>query len=332
MPLSRRELMAALGIGIVSGKLQAEFEKALDRLNFDGDILQYFEDSLKGFQEALRMLSPGQLMDGMLADIVILDGLRRRAGECDRNRYSTLQSRYAESLSWLCEEAGDLRGATYWIDRASHWAQVANWAAMTKYGFVRRSMVIISFSGDGKRAIQQAQHVLDMPDSSPRMKGFAAKQMAFGYAISADKESSDRALDSAMKWLDQSFREDDALLGQRSVVSDDLFAIFQATCDIYLGYGGRALPILEPRLTSLSRSSVRTATITRAKLARAYADSGQPGEACRLSWETLRALDQVESLSARSELRRAARVLERWHGRSDVQEVTSQLNSKSSIV
>lgn len=85
------------------------------------------------------------------------------------------------------------------------------------------------------------------------------------------------------------------------------------------------IPVLEPRLASLSISSVRTATITRAKLARAYANAGQPAEACRLSWETLHSIEQVDSLSARSELRRTLRVLGEWHGRSDVQDVMHQL-------
>lgn len=197
---------------------------------------------------------------------------------------------------------------------------------MTKYNFIRRSMMVISFSDDGRRAIDQARHVLDMPDSSPRIKGLAAKQIAFGYALSGDRDASRHVLDAAMYWLAQPAREDDRLLGQRSVVNADLFAIFQATCDIYLGHGARVIPVLEPRLASLSRSSVRTATITRAKLARAYANVGQPAEACRLACETLHAIDQVNSLSARSELRRTVRVLSQWHGRSDVQDVIGRVS------
>lgn len=202
---------------------------------------------------------------------------------------------------------------------------------MTEYNFIRRSMMVISFSDDGRRAIDQARHVLDMLDSSPRMKGLAARQIAFGYALAHDREASRHFLDAAMDWLAQPAREDDRLLGQRSVVEDDLFAIFQATCDAYLGHGARVIPVLEPRLASLSRSSVRTATITRAKLARAYANAGQPAEACRLACETLHAIDQVDSLSARSELRRTVRVLAQWHGRSDVQDVISRLSRQVPI-
>ncbi|MEO7195058.1 MAG: helix-turn-helix transcriptional regulator [Pseudonocardiaceae bacterium] len=331
MPLSRRELLTALGVGIASGELQGQFERALDDIGLDSDLLQYFGDAFNCFQEAARVLPPQQLMDGLLGNVAILDGLRRRAAKHDSQRYSALQARYAESLSWLNEEVGDLPSSMYWIDRASQWAQAANWSAMTEYSFVRRSMMVMSFSSDGRRAVDQAHHVLDMPDAAPRMKGLAAKQMAYGYALAGNRDASRHALDAAMDWLAQPTREDDTLLGQRSVVDDDLFVIFQATCDIYLGYGSRVIPVLEPRLTSLSRSSARTAIITRSKLARAYANAGQPAEACRLSWETLEAIEQVDSLSARSELRRTARVLDRWHGRSDVQDFLRRLDSRTAI-
>jgi hypothetical protein len=331
VPLSRREALAALSVGIVSGKMQAQFERALDDMRPDNDLLKYFEDSFNGFQKAARMLPPRQLMDGLLGNVAILDGLRRRAPQCDSQRYCRLQARYAESLSWLSEEAGDLPGAMYWIDRASQWAQAADWSAMTEYGFVRRSMMVISFSSDGRRAVDQAQHVFGISDSSPRMKGLAAKQMAFGYALTGDKEASYRALDEAMNWLAWPPRDDDALLGQRSVVDDDLFAIFQGTCGIYLGRGASAIRMLEPRLASLSRSSVRTVTITRAKVARAYAQAGQPAEACRMAWETLDAMEQVDSLSALSQLRRTVRVLDRWHGRSDVQDLTHRLGNRTLV-
>ncbi len=274
------------------------------------------------------MLSPQQLMDGLLGNVAILDGLRRRAAQCDSQRYFGLQARYAESLSWLSEEAGDLSGTIYWIDRASQWAQAATWAAMTEYSFVRRSMMVISFSGDGRRAIDQARLVFEISGASPRMKGLAAKQMAYGYALTGNRDESCRALDDAMDWLARPTREGDTLLGQRSVVDEDLFAIFQATCDIYLGHGASAIRVLEPKLATLSRSSARTATITRAKLARAYAHAGQPAEACRLAWETLHGMEQVDSLSARSELRRTGRILDQWHGRSDVQDLTHRLGSR----
>jgi hypothetical protein len=309
MPLSRREVLTALGLGIASGGLQGEFERTLDGIELNNDVLQFFDNAFHGFREAARMLPSAQLIDGMTGNIAILDGLCRRVINENRHRCIILQACYAESLSWLSEEAGDLRGAMWWIDRASQWAQAANWSGMTAYGFVRRAMMVRRFSSDGLRAVDQARPVLEMPQASPRMKGLAANEMAQGYALAGDQHASGHTLDAAMGWLAQPTREDDAVLGQRSVAADDLYIVHRATCDVYLGRGARVVPVLEPRLESLVTSSLRTATITRAKLARAYANAGQPEQACRVAWETLDAIEQVGSLSARNELRRALPVL-----------------------
>ncbi|UVS80603.1 hypothetical protein Actkin_04354 [Actinokineospora sp. UTMC 2448] len=325
MPLSRRELFTALGVGIAGGPLYRHFEQALDAVRIGDDTLKAFEDAYAGYQTAARTLPPSRLIDSLTGNVAVLDGLRRRAGAGVRPRYCHMQARYAETLSWLSEEAGDLTGAMYWIDRASQWAQAGDWNAMAAYGFVRRSMMVVSFSGDGKRAVDNASAVFAMTDVSPRIRGLAAKQMAFGHALAGDEANSNRALDDAMRLLSEDSREDDAVLGQRSVVNDDLFTIFQATCDVYLGRGERVVPVLEPRLPSLSSSSARTATITRAKLARAYANAGQPEEASRMSLAVLDDIERVGSLSARSELRRAVPVLSYWHGREDVQMVLDRL-------
>jgi len=185
--------------------------------------------------------------------------------------------------------------------------------------------MVISFVGDGYRAVDNASTVFAMRDASPRMRGLAAIQMSFGHALTRNESDSNRQLDTAMNLLSQPMRKDDAVLGQRSVVDDDLFAIFRTTCDIYLGRGARVVPVLEPRLASISASSMRTATITRAKLARAYANAGQPQEAAQLSLAVLDDIERVGSMTACNVLRRAVPVLNRWHGREDIQEVMRRL-------
>jgi Helix-turn-helix domain len=212
MPLSRREVLASLGLGVVAGRLHGEFERALDGIELDGDILHSLDNAYGAFKEAARVLPPVQLIDGMTGNVAILDGLRRRATGGDRDRYSMLQARYAELLSWVSEEAGDLPGAMWWIDRASQWAQAANWSGMTAWGFVRRTSMVMSFSGDGLRVVDQARPVLDnMPHASPRMKGLAAREIAYGYALAGNRDESHHALDAAMGWLAQPVREDDAV-------------------------------------------------------------------------------------------------------------------------
>lgn len=330
VPISRRELLAGLGIGAFGGGLARKLDQALADLGPLGDPLTSIEEAFGGFQTAARVLPPSRLLDPMTAQVAVIDQLRLQATRQERSRYTIMQARYAESLSWLSEEAGDAAAALYWTDRAAQWAQSVNWTPMVAYTAVRRSMMSISFASDGARAVDNAAVALDMQGAPDHVKGLAAKQMAFGRALSLDANASARALDDAMRLLSSPAHEHEVELGQRSVVSDDLYVIFRTTCDIYLGRGDSVIPVLEPRLSALSRASARTATITRAKLARAYANAGQPAEACRHAWETLESIDAVGSLSAYSELRRAAPVLRRWQKRSDVQDVLNRLGSNRS--
>ena len=89
---------------------------------------------------------------------------------------------------------------------------------------------------------------------------------------------------------------------------------------------------LQPRLDALAASSPRTATISKAKLARAYANAGQPTDACRLAADTLDAAGQVGLHSAQAEIRRTAAVLRRrWQERRDaaaeIADLTHRLDS-----
>lgn len=246
MPVSRREVLAGLSIGALGSALADQLERVLVQLDLGGDPLASFERAFTGFSSAARSLPPTRLIDGMIGQVALLDGLRRRAPATRRRAYAVMQARYAESLSWLCEEASDAAGALYWVDRAAQWAQTAQWAPMVGYTFVRRSMLVINFTGDGLRAVDAALPVLDMPDLS-WVRGLACKEMAMGYALAGQPEASARALEDAMLLLDTPGRDDEAHLGQRSVVGDDLYAVYRTTCDIYLGRG-EARPRLRQRL------------------------------------------------------------------------------------
>ncbi|RSM62973.1 hypothetical protein DMH03_13075 [Amycolatopsis sp. WAC 01376] len=326
VPISRRELLASLGIGLLASPTLTRLEQALGAVQPNRDTLTTLADALEHYQAAARALPPSRLLDALTAQIAVLDSLRRRAEPGLRADYLVLQARYAESLSWLSEEAGRAEEALFWTDRATQWAQSSGWTAMTAYTFVRRSMMAVSFASDGHRAVDHALAAYEMPLAPVRIRGLAAKQMAFGHALAWEADASARALDQAMILLDEP-GDDGSELGQRSVVSDDLYAIFRTTCDIYLGKGEAAIGVLEPRLATLSTASARTATITRAKLARAYANVGQPYEAARLAWQAIDDSTALQSLSARSELRRAVPVLQHWRQRSEVADVLHRLQS-----
>jgi hypothetical protein len=69
----------------------------------------------------------------------------------------------------------------------------------------------------------------------------------------------------------------------------------------------------------------RTATITRAKLARAYANVGQPQEAAPLCWQALDDSDRLGSFSARVNCAAPYQYSTAGNGRDDVHAVIQRL-------
>lgn len=327
VPVSRRELLAALGIGAFGGSLLPALQRAAAAVVPDDEVLGELEQTLTGLKAAGRIMPPSRLIGPLTAQVALIEALRRRAPDPLGERYTRLQARYAESLSWMAEEAGDLTAALYWTDRAEHWAQVSGWRSMACYAHVRRSMLAISYASDGLAAVEQAQMAMRVTGASTRVRAMASKQAAYGYALAGQPDPTRYALDATASLLDQARADEPETHapGQNSVADADLMAIFQATCDVYLGAGHRVIDALEPRMTTIGTRSHRTSAITAAKLAQAYAHAGEPGRACGLILATFETAASVDSLTTRSELIRALPTLNRWPGRDDVREVRHRL-------
>ncbi|MBO3736705.1 helix-turn-helix domain-containing protein [Actinoplanes flavus] len=326
VPISRRELLAAAGIGAVGGTLLAGLQHATEDMAVDEEVLAGLETTLTGLQNAARVMAPARLIRPLTAQVALAEVLHRRAPPPLRARFGLVLARYDESLSWMAEESGDLPSALYWTDRTEQWAHHAGWPGMAAYTHVRRSMLAISHAGDGVAAVEQAQRALRVPAAPARVRALAYKQIAYGYALNRRPDQARYALDQTAALFQQP--DDSSSLptpGQASVPDDDLLSIFTATCDVYLGAGNRAIDTLSPRLPRISASSARTSAITTAKLAQAHAHAGAPGLACQLILNVLDTTSTIPSRTTITELRRALPVLARWPDRDDVREVTHRL-------
>jgi hypothetical protein len=103
-------------------------------------------------------------------------------------------------------------------------------------------------------------------------------------------------------------------------------AQFRGTCDVYLGGGGRAIPLLESSQVAHGSGS-RHHAVNGARMSRAYAQAGDPDRACTLALEALDTGQALDSLATRVELRRALGPLRRWPDRSDVAEVRHRITA-----
>lgn len=326
----RRDVMLSLALGVLTDPLRPLLHPGPTTPEATAQILARYEQSLASLVRMARSARPSLVIDALVGNVIVLEGVRQSCPHRYREATAVLQARHAESLSWMSEEAGDVRDATFWTDRAAQWAMGAHWHAMVAYTCVRRSMIALTFGDTGPQAVRHAALALEMPQVPSHVRALAAKQMAYGYALAGQADDSARALDLTARLMTRTEEEaQEPPVGQRSVLDDDLHAIFQGTCDVYLGRGRSPIEMLTPHLKEVARQSPRTHAITRAKIARAHIDAGDPTAACELIMDAANETEAVGSQTARAELRRAAPALRRWARNDDVAQVLHRLTELS---
>jgi hypothetical protein len=162
--LSRRDLGKLLAGGALQAMLPAgvadldaaeRVSKALDQpRRVDPEILDYFRILLTEHFTADKILGPRQL-GLVLAQIQILDELRRHARQGTTEPTLRLLAQYAEFAGWLHQDAGNTTAAMHWTDHASQWAQAIGDYQMVAYMLVRKSNIAL-LDGDAIDVIDLA--------------------------------------------------------------------------------------------------------------------------------------------------------------------------------
>src|SRR6266516_2208343 len=75
--LSRRGVLAALGIGALSGSIFRTLDQALGQLQPTAETAGELEHALDSFQYAARVMAPTSLVDPLISQIAVLDVLRQ---------------------------------------------------------------------------------------------------------------------------------------------------------------------------------------------------------------------------------------------------------------
>jgi hypothetical protein len=209
--LSRREFAQLLTTGMLRGLLPAgvaddldqadRVSKALDEpRRVDQQVLDYFHTVLAEHFTADKMLGPRQLLGPVLAQIEVLDGLRRHARPGTAEPTLRLLAQYAEFGGWLHQDAGDTTAAMFWSDRAAQWAQAVGDYQMVAYMLVRKSN--IALLDDAVNVVDLAAAARKVPGPvSPKLHALAAQQEARGWALAGEADQFQHRLDTAANLL-----------------------------------------------------------------------------------------------------------------------------------
>jgi Helix-turn-helix domain len=329
MVVPRRAVLAALSIGTTASALP-DLHHALAKVPADEGLLAEQTQTLLALRVTGRVMAPTQVINSLVGQVTVLDVVRHRAPAHLRRGYLMLAAQYAESLSWMVQESGDLQGAASWVDRGQHWAEWVGWPDMVAYSHVKRSQLASTCAGDGRAAIRHATRALRL-QASPTVQALAAKQIAYGHALIGRPDDCHRFLDRSVRLFDAASTQNegpDPIIGLTNTGIDGhiMLAQFGATCDVYLGGGDRAITALSTYRNAYG-ANARRGGVNAARLARAYAQAGDPDHACALAQQALDTGQALDSATTRVELRRALGPLGRWPGREDVAEVRHRITA-----
>lgn len=242
VPVPRRDLLMALGVGAVGSSVLRD----LHRATVPPDAVGELEKALESFVIAGRVMPPNQLLDALTGRAAVISAMRQKATPDVAARLAITQARYAEFLSWMHEETGDLAQAIWWIDRAGEWAHAGSWVPMVAFVSVRKSVIATMHAADAQRTVDFAQVALHTNGSTSAVLRFAAAQLAYGHALAGDLDGSRRALDLATSYYQKAAAhpEDELSIGARSVLDNDPVELNWASCNVFAGRGEPAIRVL----------------------------------------------------------------------------------------
>src|SRR5262249_42205126 len=168
------------------------------------NMVDYFYAVLKDYGEAANRVSPGDLFVAVVKQTATIDALRRSSGS-SAHRLLEVESRYAEQLGWLYQEAGNTDAAVYWCDRAWEFAHHAEDHQMAAYALARKSYLALQGDPDPSMATDLARAAGEsIRVESPHLLALSYALQARGLALGGKRDPCLARLDAAAEVLAQS--------------------------------------------------------------------------------------------------------------------------------
>ncbi|HUZ22879.1 MAG TPA: helix-turn-helix transcriptional regulator [Streptosporangiaceae bacterium] len=287
----------------------------------DGEVIGYFRRILAEHYAADKMLGPRRLIRPVLAQIEVIDGLRRGARPPYAQPLLRVLAQYGEMAGWLQQDIGNFSAAANWTRQAAEWAHCAGDTQLAAYMLVRQSN-IACLTDDYGGVVQLAAAARRLPGPiEPRLTALASQQEARGHALLGDFRTCFTLLDKAAD-----------ILGGHPAPAEPSAPVYlhhydlgvlqeqAAACYRAAGQADTAISILEDKISAMPVSLTRDRGHLTAKLAVVVAQSRQPdpSRAAELGMTAIDAARHTGSARILRELRTLSDELSaRWPDRRE---------------
>lgn len=278
------------------------------------DALASFRINFDQLRRLGQHLGAPVLLPLVVTQAHALRRLAAGARPAGRDAALRLAARFAEYAGWMAQETGDDDRAMWWTERAVELAGAGGDREMAAYALVRRGLVTL-YRHDPLRTVALASQA-QAAARDTRIRGLGAQREAQGHALAGDTAACLAAIDRAAALLSRAGPGADPADGGPTIGTShvtDPAALAKGWCLYDLGRPAAAIDVLVPELARIPVHAGRARARCGARLARAYADSGEIEQACRVVEPVLATQEQICSATIRADLQGLSRTLNRWH-------------------
>ncbi|MEV8633860.1 hypothetical protein AB0395_19590 [Streptosporangium sp. NPDC051023] len=268
-----------------------------------------YRQLLAAHQNGHRLLDPRSHIVSLRHTLRDIDHVREGAGTATRRDLRQVQGEYAEHLSWLYRECGDIASCRRWADQATAWALEGGDTSMAAYMMVRKASLALD-AGDSTTAVELATAVGSASWTVPPvLYGVAKAYEARGHAL--DGTVAAAQLDEATELITGGRSEGDP--AYLRFFAADFADVQRATCYVDAGIPSRAVTILQSKVTSLPVSNHRDRAVHLVRLGAAHAADRVPDAAAFAALGSLSEARRVSSEHVLAELAQLdATLTARW--------------------
>ncbi|MGW7521437.1 helix-turn-helix domain-containing protein, partial [Streptomyces sp. NPDC054796] len=250
------------------------------------ETVGFFRERLDGHWRDDAMQGPMRRAIAV-AQYRVLEYVASRAGGAVRRELWKTATAWAGLVTWLCQDAGQMRLACNWGARTLELAHRAHDQQLVAHAMANRSMIDMD-RGDGQATVEMATAALGNSGLCAKVRAQALQQAAHGYALIGDRAATDEHLDRAEPEL---ARIDDEYPWGNALRTPLYLEIQRATCYTRLGLGAEAVRLWDQVLDSAPR---RNSGVFSARYARSLATARRPEEAVTALEAAIQVAAEVE--------------------------------------
>ncbi|MEU8266398.1 hypothetical protein AB0B89_04460 [Sphaerisporangium sp. NPDC049002] len=313
LKLTRRDFAALIATGGLAALLPASF--ALPASAETGPTGR-FRATLAAHQAGHHLMAPAQHITALVEALRDIDALLDASAPATQTELRLVKAEFAEHISWLHRERGDLTLCRRWSERATSWAIAGGDTAMAAYMVLRNASVTLD-AGDHQGANNLAERARTLWTIPPALEAVAHLYQARSSAATGIIDTA--KLDAA-----------DALLAQSASPDEPAYLRFygpgwadlqRATCYMVGGQPANAITILNARLTGLPTTHHRDRALHLARIGTAHAATDTPDAAAIAALAALSEAHRARSLHVVAELRPLhTQLTQRWPNQPKVRE------------